>query len=101
MRQGEAVQVRQILEKWPELILVAAPELIEGRTMWTWSPLHLALHLVTPEAEEADRTVQVVAALLRHCEKNHILLSTLKRKSDSFATPLHEAAYRGARAAIV
>ena len=58
------MQVRQILEKWPELILVAAPELIEGRTMWTWSPLHLALHLVTPEAEEADRTVQVVMTLV-------------------------------------
>ena len=104
VRQGEVEQVQRKLTERPELILVAAPGAPTrdpGRTMWYWSPLHLALHLVTPEAEEADRMVQVVAALLRHCEKNHILLSSLKRKSDSFATPLHEAAYRGARAAIV
>ena len=103
VRQGEVEQVQRKLTERPELILVAAPGAPTrdpGRTMWYWSPLHLALHLVTPEAEEADRMVQVVAALLRHCEKNHILLSTLKRKSDSFATPLHEAACRGARAAI-
>ena len=97
VRQGEVEQVRRKLVKCPELILVAAPgspTRNPGHTMWYWSPLHLALHLVTPEAEEADRMVQVVAALLRHCEKNHILLSSLKRKSDSFATPLHEAACR-------
>ena len=97
VRQGEVEQVQRKLTERPELILVAAPGAPTrdpGRTMWYWSPLHLALHLVTPEAEEADRMVQVVAALLRHCEKNHILLSSLKRKSDSFATPLHEAACR-------
>ena len=104
VRQGEVEQVQRKLVECPELILVAAPGAPTrdpGRTMWYWSPLHLALQCVTPEAEGADRMVQVVAALLRHCEKNHILLSSLKRKSDSFATPLHEAACRGARAAIV
>ena len=104
VRQGEVEQVQRKLVERPELILVAAPGAPTrdpGRTMWYWSPLHLALQCVTPEAEGADRMVQVVAALLRHCEKNHILLSSLKRKSDSFATPLHEAACRGARAAIV
>ena len=98
VRQGDAEQVRQKLMECPELILVAAPGAAKrdpSRTMWSWSPLHAALHLVTPEADGADPIVQVVAALLLHCKKSHILLTTLKRKSDSFASPLHEAAYRG------
>ena len=98
VRQGEAELVRRKLMEFPELILVAAPGAAKrdpSRTMWSWSPLHAALHLVTPEMDEADPMVQVVAALLLHCEKSHILLTTLKLKSDSFASPLHEAAYRG------
>ena len=98
VRQGDAEQVQQKLQKCPELILVAAPGTAKrdpSRTMWSWSPLHAALHLVTPEADGADPMVQVVAALLLHCQKNSINLTTLKLKSDTFASPLHEAAYRG------
>ena len=98
VRQGDAEQVQQKLQKCPELILVAAPGTAKrdpSRTMWSWSPLHAALHLVTPEADGADPMVQVVAALLLHCQKNSIHLTTLKLKSDTFASPLHEAAYRG------
>ena len=98
VREGDAEQVRQKLMEFPELILVAAPGAAKrdpSRKMWSWSPLHAALHLVTAEADEADPMLKVVAALLLHCKKNHILLTTLKLKSDSFASPLHEAAYRG------
>ena len=98
VRQGDAEQVQQKLQKCPELILVAAPGTSKrdpSRTMWSWSPLHAALHLVTPEADGADPMIQVVAALLLHCTKNSIHLTSLKLKSDTFASPLHEAAYRG------
>ena len=107
VRSGAYTEVRKELLKKPELILMCVPaapaELVaadpQTPPQWTWSVLHEVIRRCTDSPN--DSSMETFRVLLEHCELLKINIDkTLPNLSKTWATPLHQACWRGSRPAI-
>ena len=107
VRSGGYIEVRRELELKPELILMHVPAAPahqvaadpQARPKWTWSVLHEAIRQCDHSPD--DRSMETVRVLLAHCAKLKIKINTtIPQSSNTWATPLHQACWRGSRPAI-
>ena len=109
VRSGNYVEVSKELVTKPELILMcvpAAPAYLvaadpQTPPKWTWSVLHEAIRKCNHSTDDHDGSMETVRALLAHCVALRINVDkTIPCSSDTWATPLHQACWRGSRPAI-
>ena len=108
VRSGAYTEVRKELLKKPELILMCVPaapahlvaEDPQTPPQWTWSVLHEAIQKCNGSAPN-DSSMETFRVLLEHCALLKINIDkTLPNSSKTWATPLHQACWRGSRPAI-
>ena len=108
VRSGAYTEVRKELLKKPELVLMCVPaapahlvaEDPQTPPQWTWSVLHEAIQKCNGSAPN-DSSMETFRVLLEHCALLKINIDkTLPNSSKTWATPLHQACWRGSRPAI-
>ena len=107
VRAGEYIEVSKALVTKPELVLMCVPAApaylvaVDPQTppKWTWSVLHEAIRQCNHSPD--DNSMETVRVLLAHCAILKINVdTTIPCSSDTWATPLHQACWRGSRPAI-